>query len=478
MARKTDQMEVLKKALARLPDGASLDQLMPSAETLGISRNTLIRRLNEMITEEIITKKGASRAARYKLAVQAKGAVDAPRAVPTPIVVPLSPAGREIQALVTRPLAVRNPVSYDRNFLERYRPNETAYLTAAEREKLAHLGRTAKPNEAAGTHAQEILNRLLIDLSWNSSRLEGNTYSLLDTERLIDAGEAAEGKDAAEAQMILNHKAAIEFLVQSAAEINFDRPTILNLHALLADNLLRDPDAVGRLRTMGVGITGSVFHPLAVPQLIDECFNQILATATAIRDPFEQAFFVMVQMPYLQPFDDVNKRVSRLSANIPLIRRNLAPLSFVDVPKELYTQAMLGVYELNRIELLKEVFLWAYERSALRYAAVRQTLGEPDPFRLRHRLAIKSVVADVIKAPMSKKQAAKFIADWTDGNIEQPERARFAESVETELLALHEGSFARYQVRPSEFAAWHKVWNAKPAAASKTARRKDNAKVR
>src|SRR5204862_2700166 len=144
------------------------------------------------------------------------------------------------------------------------------------------------------------------------------------------------------------------------------------LHALLADNLLADPDAPGRLRRIPVGIERSAFHPLEVPQLIEECFQELLAKADAIKDPFEQAFFVMVQLPYLQPFDDVNKRVSRLAANIPLIRTNLAPLSFTDVPGDLYSQATLGVYELNRVELLKDVFLWAYQRSAARYAAVRQ----------------------------------------------------------------------------------------------------------
>jgi len=90
----------------------------------------------------------------------------------------------------------------------------------------------------------------LIDLSWNSSRLEGNTYSLLETERLLEFGENAEGKDALEAQMILNHKAAIELLVEQAAEIGFNRYTILNLHALLSDNLLADPQACGRLRAI------------------------------------------------------------------------------------------------------------------------------------------------------------------------------------------------------------------------------------
>ena len=147
--------------------------------------------------------------------------------------------------------------------------------------------------------------------------------------------------------MILNHKEAIEFLVDSAGEIGFNRRTILNLHALLANNLLADPMATGRLRRIAVGIEKSVFHPLEAPQLIEECFDQILATAAAIKDPFEQALFVMAQLPYLQPFDDVNKRVSRLAANIPLIKANLTPLSFTEVPVVTYTDAVLGVYELT-----------------------------------------------------------------------------------------------------------------------------------
>ena len=133
--------------------------------------------------------------------------------------------------------------------------------------------------------------------------------------------------------MIVNHKDAIEFLVSEAQEIGFNRYTILNLHGILAQNLLPDPGAPGRLRRMAVGIEKSTFHPLELPQLIEECFSQLLDTAAAIKDPFEQALFAMVQLPYLQPFDDVNKRVSRLSANIPFIKRNLSPLSFIDVPR-------------------------------------------------------------------------------------------------------------------------------------------------
>src|SRR5260370_40339810 len=143
--------------------------------------------------------------------------------------------------------------------------------------------------------------------------------------------------------MIINPKDAIGFLVSAAEEIGFNRYTILNLHGVLAHNLLPDEAAAGRLRHIAVGIEKSTFHPLELPQRIEESFNQLLATAAAIADPFEQALFVMVQLPYLQPFDDVNKRVSRLAANIPFIKGKLAPLSVPDVPRSLYTAPVLGV---------------------------------------------------------------------------------------------------------------------------------------
>src|SRR5205085_7335303 len=143
---------------------------------------------------------------------------------------PLSAAGRQIQTYVRRPPEARKPAGYDRASLDSYRPNETFYLIAAERAHLREVGTPKIAAQPAGTYAKQILNRLLIDLSWNSSRLEGNTYSLLDTRRLIEFGEEAEGGDRLEAQMILNHKDAVEFLVGNAMDIGFNRYTILNLH--------------------------------------------------------------------------------------------------------------------------------------------------------------------------------------------------------------------------------------------------------
>jgi hypothetical protein len=231
------------------------------------------------------------------------------------------------------------------------------------------------------------------------------------------------------------------------------------LHALLANNLLADPDAAGRLRRIPVLIDSSAFHPLEVPQLIEECFQEILAKASCITDPFEQAFFVMVQLPYLQPFDDVNKRVSRLAANIPMIRGNLAPLSFTDVPQDSYVRALLGVYELRRTELLRDVFIWAYERSADRYRAVRQSLGEPDVFRMQYRSELRAAVGSVVRSGVSRKKATAYLAKWAKENIRKADRDKFVETAEDELLGLHEGNFARYQLRPSEFQAWQKIWN-------------------
>lgn len=460
--KQQQQYQALKVLIARFPEGAANEQIALAAAPLNLSRNTLLRRLSEMVERGDLIKTGQSRAVRYRSNAPASRK-DQPVAAKADVIrVPLTPDAIKLQEQVQRPQSARKPVAYKHAFLDTYRPNVTFYLTPAERKKLSELGRTAAPDEPAGTHAQHILNRLLIDLSWNSSRLEGNTYSLLDTEQLIEFGEEAEGKNATDAQMILNHKEAIEFLVQNANDIGFDRYTVLNLHAKLADGLLKNPNAIGRLRQIGVGIGGSVYHPHGVPQQIEEYFDQILATAMAIRDPFEQSLFAMVQLPYLQPFEDVNKRVSRLTANIPLIKRNLSPISFVDVPKALYTDAMLAVYELNKVDLLKEVYLWAYERSAHRYAAIRQTLGEPDIFRMRHRQAFKLVVAEVVKGKLNKKAAAKYIAQWAAQEIPNAEQGRFIELAETELMALHEGNFARYPVRPSEFHDWQRIWTTQP----------------
>lgn len=448
------------------PDGARSGEIAKALK--GVPQRTLQRWLKIMVGEGRLLQEGKGRAARYRRPEAAEEHKETPARQTQPgedkpeeAGVPLSAESKKIRDYLRQPPEVRKAVGYNRQFLDGYRPNTSFYLSSTERAHLAEVGKTKVEVEAAGTFAKQILNRLLIDLSWNSSRLEGNTYSLLDTRRLIEFGEEAPGRNTLEAQMILNHKDAIAFLVSAADEIGFNRYTILNLHGILAQNLLPDEAAAGRLRRIPVTIGKSAFHPLEVPQLIEECFHQVLATAQAIHDPFEQSLFAMVQLPYLQPFDDVNKRVSRLAANIPFIKANLSPLSFTDVPRSTYTNAILGVYELNKVDLLKDVFIWAYERSAERYAAVRQSLGDPDPFKQRHREALRQLVGDVVRRHMDRKKATAYITDWVNGNIPEDERGRFREMAESDLLNLHEGNFARLQVRPSEFMAWQVAWENK-----------------
>jgi Fic family protein len=448
--------------LAKYPNGASLAELH-SALGRGVSERTMQRWLSGLSKGGLIRIAGRTRATRYFLV--ATGENLSSNIQPT---IHISPKGKEVLNFVEQPLDRRPKAGYKASFLSAYGLiGHEGYLSSAERSHLLKLGQTARHQEAAGTYARHILQRLLIDLSWNSSRLEGNTYSLLDTQQLLERGQATDEKSAAETQMILNHKDAIEFMVDGAADVGFNRYTLLNLHALLSNNLLPDPAAPGRLRTFGVGITKSNYIPPGMPQQIEEFFDLFLNKAEAITDPYEQAFFAMVHIPYLQPFEDVNKRVSRLAANIPLIRRNLAPLSFVDVPRDLYVQGLLGVYECADVSLLKDVFIYAYEHSAARYSEVRQTLGDPDPFRLRYREAIRQVISEVITRALPPPAAKEHLVNFSR-QLPETDRDSFINVVEAELLGLHFGNFARYRVLPSQFEAWIAAWKRKGPAGSLT----------
>ena len=468
-------LALVHAALAALPDGGTIEVLSVRLADQ-ISRRSLQRKLAAWSAAGQVRAEGSKKGRRYFLPAMPPGTSEQnsslvgqgiarrrlvddqpPNLLTTTLsgpdeYPPLSTAGREVLTLLRRPIFDRPWVGYQRAFLDHYMPNETHYLPEAAVSHLHELGHPLQGDRPAGTFARDILDRLLIDLSWASSRLEGNTYSLLDTERLIRAGEAAVGKNAKETQMILNHKAAIELVVNSAEEIGINRFTICNLHALLAENLLDDPQLAGRLRTSAVGVAGTRYIPTAIPQLIEEMFAQLLEKASAVRDPFEQALFLMVQLPYLQPFIDVNKRTSRLAANIPLITHNLAPLSFIGVPERAYTEGVMAFYEFNRVELIRDVFVWAYERSCQLYVTVLDSLPDPDPFRLKYRVALRNVIGSVIRD--NKTPTADVIREYARGVVPPDDLARFGEVALQDLQGLHEGNIARYDLRPSEFHAW------------------------
>jgi len=457
------QKETILSRLKQLaPEGSSLQQLRQTT-ALELNERSWQRRLSELEAEGKIKSTGGRKNRQYHaVEINSMPMMVAEESQPLKRGMSISAEAGRILELVSQPLSKRKPVRYNEEFLLSYKPNKDFYLGKKIREQLKATGNTQFDPYPAGTYARKILERLLADLAWNSSRLEGNTYSLLETVELLKEGNAAAGKTTVETQMILNHKAAIEFLTATeAVDTEINRYTMLSLHALLSDNLLPNPAASGRLRTMAVGIGGSSYIPSDTGDIIERCFTMILEKCNLIEDPFEQAFFLMVHLPYLQPFDDVNKRVSRLAANIPFIKHNLAPLSFTGVPRDLYVGGLLGVYELQQTELLRDVFVHAYELSARKYAAIRQTIGEPNAFVLQYRSLIKDTVKEIINKAMSRSMAAAFISEKA-GQLPTSDNQQLREAIETELLNIHEGNFARFMVTPSAFYNWKNLWD-KPA---------------
>jgi hypothetical protein len=437
--------------------GMSLAQLQ--ALHAKVPRRTLQRWLAALVAEKIIQPVGQGRTRRYTKATAATATLDATALSTSSTNLVMTSSGSRVSAdsqdiinYLAQPMGARNPVGYQRDFIETYIPNSTYYLSPSLRRQLHAIGSTEQAAAPAGTHSRAVLNRLLIDLSWASSHLEGNTYSRLDTRELIEFGRAAEGKPAIETQMILNHKSAIELLVENIESVEFNRYTIMNLHSVLSENLLPNPADEGRLRRHAVDITHSVYKPISNPQQLEDLFDVLLSRVNQITDPFEQAFFIMVHLPYLQPFADINKRVSRLAANLPLFRANLCPMTFIGVPPEMYSRAILGVYELTRVELLRDVFVWAYERSTQEYIAIKQTLAQPDPERLRWRALIKSTIREIVLTP--EMDAMVVIEKSLKSSVAEDQRANVAAIIIEDLRRIHEGVLARYGLRLSSYLAW------------------------
>ena len=460
MAEKKANLEAL---VMRLLQEKSQINIQDVAQVAGLSkfdegdRKTIRRVINKLIDRGLIEVKGAARARAYVLKKIAQPEILSSDKV---FILPfkdifLSEASESVLRYVSQSLQARTPVGYNQEFLRSYVPNRTFYLTEDQRGELLKIGTVENRTQPPGTFARNILNRLLIDLSWNSSRLEGNTYSLLETKRLIELGESVAGKDAAEAQMILNHKGAIEYIIELATEITITAHQICSIHSLLSENLLGDPSASGRIRRIAGGIGGSNYLPLENPHILEECFQLFIEKLNLIEDPFESSFFSLVHLSYLQSFEDVNKRTARVLANIPLIKGNLKPLSFTDVDKEAYVKSLLGVYEKNDVCLFRDLFLWAYARSSHRYTAIQQSMGEPNLLKLQYRKEIQEIMRSLIveKTPgfglVGKIQRLIELK-----NLPEKDAPEIFNLIETEVISLHEGNIARFKIRPSEFQEW------------------------
>ncbi|CAK8720626.1 hypothetical protein KKHLCK_09820 [Candidatus Electrothrix laxa] len=183
-----EELDTIVRVLAEHPQGLGISALGKAllSHLPHINRRTLQRRLKQLLEDKRVITEGESISLRYKPAPAL--VTPAANTVPGDSYIPVSSEGGIIKELVRQPLIQRKPVGYHRSFLEEYEPGRTFYLSEALRSQFHEMGRTSVGEHPAGTYAREILNRLLIDLSWSSSRLEGNTYDRLDTERLIAFG--------------------------------------------------------------------------------------------------------------------------------------------------------------------------------------------------------------------------------------------------------------------------------------------------
>lgn len=440
--------DILLQAMATLAaGGARLVTAAQLVEASGFSLPAVKRMLPRLVAQGRVEVTGKARATRYRLL--AAGGPETPR-FPVDAALPAreGPAWRaaslSLRARLSLPLAARAPVSYRRGFVDDYKPNETFLLPREIAQALNALGRLPE-QMPAGTYARKVLEQLLIDLSWSSSRLEGNRYSLLDTEELFRSGAAATDSDAV---MLLNHKAAIEFLVDAVPVQGLSTGLVRNLHAVLMQDLLVDVASLGSIRQKVVNISGTVYVPTQAPALLQEMLERIVATAQLIKDPVEAAFFLWVNLAYLQPFEDGNKRVSRLAANVPLMLYNQAPLSFLDVDRNDYALAMMGVYEFCDVAMAVDLFDWTYRRSQARYKVVLESMGSPDPFRIKYREALTEAVGRVVRSRASMARALAGLG------LQDDDAVKFEQLLARELDALAVFNCARYRLGIAETQAW------------------------
>lgn len=219
--------------------------------------------------------------------------------------------------------------------------------------------------DTSATIQKKELERLIIELSWKSSKIEGNTYTLLDTEKLILENQEASGKTHQEAQMILNHKDAFNFVRENTIQFQtITRKNLEELHNILVKNL-----GVGLgLRKKPVGVLGSIYRPLDNVHQIVDAIDALSLTTSRMSTPYGKALVALLGIGYIQPFEDGNKRTSRLMANALLLSYSCAPLSYRSVNENDYREAMLVFYELNSIVPFKKIFTDQYIFAAQNYA--------------------------------------------------------------------------------------------------------------
>lgn len=313
-----------------------------------VSIPTLNRDLSALVTKNCLIKTGKGRATSYQIAPAYK------------IFAPLEAS----EYFDTDPDARQAQTNFNEDIL--YLLEDIKLFTEEEKIRLNALKKEYQKNISGYPDAlfQKELERLTIELSWKSSQIEGNTYSLLETERLFKEKEEAEGKPKEDATMLLNHKYALDYLLEHkdiAKDINLR--LLVEIHSLLIQGL-----GVGRnIRSRTVGITGTAYKPLDNEYQIKEAMERMCAIINARDNGFEKALLAVVLISYIQPFEDGNKRTGRMISNALLIKEGVCPLSYRSVDSIDYKKAMLLFYEQNNLAAFKQIFIEQIEFSVKNY---------------------------------------------------------------------------------------------------------------
>ncbi len=237
-------------------------------------------------------------------------------------------------------------------------------ITAYELENLKKISRSFKgqTTRLSPDILKRELERFVIELSWKSSKIEGNTYSLLETEALIKEQKVAKGKTKEETIMILNHKSAFEEILKHKKEFKIISLSRINqLHNIL----VKDMNISTGIRRNAVGITGTVYRPLDNQYQIREAIDNLIVKINNTLNPFEKALIAHFMIPYIQPYSDGNKRLARMLTNAVLVAYDFYPLSYRSVDEEEFKKALILVYEQKSIYHIKKLFIkqnyFAYE---------------------------------------------------------------------------------------------------------------------
>ncbi|MDD3685822.1 MAG: Fic family protein [Bacteroidales bacterium] len=316
---------------------------------LQLSLATLKRLLSKLVSDNFVSVKGKGKATKYSISPIYK------------IIKPIDPQIYFMKEIDEREINENYNFSSLTDVLKK-----TSVFTAKELEKLNTLQNNFLNNTSkiSTSEYRKEFERLAIDLSWKSSQIEGNTYTLLETEKLLKDKETASGKTKEEAVMLLNHKDALDFIIENQdylCPLNISK--IEDIHSILVKELGVETG----IRKRRVGITGTNYRPLDNEFTIREAFQDACNLINSKENIFEKALFALVLISYIQPFIDGNKRTARIISNAILINGNICPISFRTVDSIDYKKAMLVFYEQNNLSCFKEIFISQFEFAVKTY---------------------------------------------------------------------------------------------------------------